>query len=86
MCHDTAESAITFATRQFTEYGPSHWAVLAIFATGSAALVWIGRWQSEPQARVLGRILGAVTAALYAALLIYKLHSSTIADAVPLQL
>jgi uncharacterized membrane protein YwaF len=86
MCHDSAASAITSATRQFTGYGTSHWVVLAIFAIGSAALIWIGRSQSEPQARVLGRILGALTAALYAALLIYKLHSSTIVDAVPLQL
>ena len=44
------------ATRQFSAYGLSHWTVLVIFAIGSAVLVWIGRRQTESQARLLGRV------------------------------
>ena len=48
MWADTAElAAVNTAEREFSPYGPSHWAVLAVFAIGSAALVWIGRRQSE---------------------------------------
>jgi len=48
---------------KFTAYGPSHWAVIGLFAAGAVLLVWIGRGQTEQQARRLGRILGAVIAA-----------------------
>ena len=44
------------AHREFTAYGPSHLVVLAVFVIGAVALVWIGRRQTEAQARVLGRI------------------------------
>jgi hypothetical integral membrane protein (TIGR02206 family) len=74
------------ATGEFSEYGPSHWAMLAVFAIGSAALVWAGHRLNESQARKLGRALGALTAAVYAAVLVYKLLSPTIASSVPLQL
>ncbi len=57
MC-DAGELALISATRQFSAYGPSHWAVLAVFAIGSAGLVWIGRRQTEPQSRLLSRVLG----------------------------
>jgi len=70
---------------KFTAYGPSHWAVIAVFAVGAVLLVWNGRRQTEQQARRLGRILGAVTAAIYAAILIYVLTPPTL-DSVPLQL
>ena len=73
------------ATREFTAYGPSHWAVIAVFAIGAVALVWTGRRQTEHQARRLGRILGALTALVYAAILIYVLTPPTL-DSVPLQL
>ncbi|MDT5162103.1 MAG: hypothetical protein QOC90_2413, partial [Mycobacterium sp.] len=59
--------------RQFTAYGPSHWATIAVFVIGARLLVWVGRRQTERQARRLGRILGAVTAVIYAAVLIYVL-------------
>jgi hypothetical protein len=52
------------AQRQFTAYGPSYWAVIAVFAIGSALLIWIGRSQTQEQARRLGRILGALTAGI----------------------
>jgi hypothetical integral membrane protein (TIGR02206 family) len=71
--------------KQFSAYGPSHWAVIALFVIGALALVWVGRMQTEQQARRLGRILGAVTALIYAAVLVYVLTPPTI-DSVPLQL
>ena len=71
--------------RRFEQYGPSHWAVIAVFAIGAVALVWTGRRQTEQQARRLGRILGALTALVYAAILIYVLTPPTL-DSVPLQL
>ena len=71
--------------RQFTAYGPSHWAVIAVFAVGAVVLVWVGRTQTEQQARLLGRILGALTALIYAAILVYVLTPPTL-DSVPLQL
>lgn len=73
-------------SREFSAYGPSHWAVLAVFAIGSAALVWFGRRQTESQARLLGRVLGALTAAIYAAGFVYVLFPFSIADSVPLRL
>ena len=84
---DTAELAtLNVAKREFTPYGPSHWAVLAVFAIGSAALVWVGRRQSESQARILRRVLAALTAAIYGAELVYLLLPPTIATSVPLRL
>jgi hypothetical integral membrane protein (TIGR02206 family) len=71
--------------REFTAYGPSHWAVIAVFVIGAGLLVWVGRRQSARQARRLGRILGAVTALIYAAILVYVLTPPTL-DSVPLQL
>lgn len=72
-----------FASREFTAYGPSHWAVLAVFALGSAALVWIGRRQG----RRPGRVLGAVTAGVYGVVLVYIFTTaSSLAAAVPLDL
>lgn len=87
MCDHTAEFvALISAKREFSAYGLSHWAVLAVFAIGSAALVWIGRRQSESQARLLGRVLGGVTAVIYGAGLVYSLLRPTIDSSVPLRL
>jgi hypothetical integral membrane protein (TIGR02206 family) len=87
MCGDNVElTALTSASAEFSAYGPSHWAVLAVFAIGSAALVWIGRRQTESQARLLGRVLGALTAAVYGAGLVYVLLPPTIGNSVPLRL
>jgi hypothetical integral membrane protein (TIGR02206 family) len=74
------------AQREFTAYGPSYWAVIAVFAIGSGLLVWIGRSQTESQARALGRLLGAVTAAIYSAVLVYSLMPPTLSKSVPLRL
>src|SRR5260370_24768757 len=87
MWADTAElAALNTAEREFSPYGPSHWAVLAVFAIGSTVLVWIGRRQSESQARLLRRALAALTAAIYGAGLVYLLLPPTIAASVPLRL
>jgi hypothetical integral membrane protein (TIGR02206 family) len=81
-----ADWAPISATRQFSAYGPSHWTVLVVFAIGSAALVWIGRRQTESQARLLGRALGALTVAIFVVALLYKLVEPSISHSVPLQL
>jgi hypothetical protein len=77
---------LSSAQREFTAYGPSHWAVIAVFAIGSALLVWIGRSQTESQARRLGRTLGSLTAAIYGSVLAYSLIPPTIEGSVPLRL
>jgi hypothetical integral membrane protein (TIGR02206 family) len=74
------------AQREFTAYGPSYWAVIAVFAIGSALLIWIGRSQTESQARRLGHILGALTVAIYGSTLVYSLIPPTIDESVPLRL
>jgi hypothetical integral membrane protein (TIGR02206 family) len=71
--------------RMFEQYGPSHWAIIAVFVIGAVVLVWVGRNQTERQARRLGRVLGAVTAGVYAAILVYVLTPPTL-DSAPLQL
>jgi hypothetical integral membrane protein (TIGR02206 family) len=84
---ETAELMELFsALRQFSAYGPSHWAVIAVFVLGAALLVWVGRRQSASHARRLGRILGALTAAIYGSTLIYSLTPPTIDRSVPLRL
>ena len=74
------------AQRDFSTYGPSHWAVIVVFVAGAVLLVWIGRRQTEPQARRFGRILGALTAAIYCSVLIYSLIPPSIDRSVPLRL
>jgi hypothetical integral membrane protein (TIGR02206 family) len=78
--------AATSATRQFSAFDPSHWTVLVVFAIGSAALVWIGRRQTESQARRFGRALAALTVAIFSVALLYKLVEPSLASSVPLQL
>jgi hypothetical integral membrane protein (TIGR02206 family) len=74
------------AQPEFTAYGPSYWAVIAVFAIGSALLVWVGRSQTESQARRLSRILAAATAAIYGVMLVYSLVPPTISKSIPLRL
>jgi hypothetical integral membrane protein (TIGR02206 family) len=71
--------------REFSAYGPSHWGVIAVFVVGAVLLVWVGRRQTDAQARLLGRVLGAVTAVIYAAIVIYTLIPPSVWS-VPLQL
>ena len=49
---------MTVAAREFTAYGPSYWGAIAVFVVGAVLLVWVGRRQTDAQARRLGRILG----------------------------
>jgi hypothetical integral membrane protein (TIGR02206 family) len=72
--------------RQFTAYGPSYWGAIVVFVVGAALLVWVGRRQTDAQARLLGRILGGLTAAIYASVLIYSLIPPSISYSVPLRL
>jgi hypothetical integral membrane protein (TIGR02206 family) len=72
--------------RQFSAYGPSYWGAIVVFVVGAALLVWVGRRQTESQARLLGRILGGLTAAIYASVLIYSLIPPSISYSVPLRL
>lgn len=71
---------------EFTAYGPSHWAVIAVFAAGAALLVWLGRRQNEHQAQRFGRTMGLVTGAIYIAVLIYSLIPFAVYRSVPLNL
>ena len=74
------------AQREFSAYGPSHLVVLAIFVVGAVLLVWIGRRQTEAQARVLGRVLAVVIVIAFVVALIYKLVHPHLDTSVPLQL
>jgi hypothetical integral membrane protein (TIGR02206 family) len=74
------------AQREFTAYGPSHLIVLAIFAVGAVLLVWIGRRQTESQARLLGRVLAVLIVAAFVVALGYKLVHPHLDTSVPLQL
>jgi hypothetical integral membrane protein (TIGR02206 family) len=74
------------AAHEFSAFGPSHLTVLALFAVGAAALVWLGRRQTEAQAQRFSRVMAGVLLAVFSATLIYKLFHPTIATAVPLQL
>ena len=70
----------------FSPYGASHLTVLVVFAIGSAALIWIGRRQTESQARLFGRALGTITLVIFGVALVYKLIHLSIDHSVPLQL
>jgi hypothetical integral membrane protein (TIGR02206 family) len=74
------------AQREFTAYGPSHLVVLAIFVIGAVLLVWIGRRQTEAQARVLGRVLSVALIVALVVAMAYKLARLDIQTSVPLQL
>jgi len=74
------------AQREFSAYGPSHLVVLAIFVVGAVLLVWVGRRQTEAQARVLGRVLAVVIVIAFVVALIYKLVHPHLDTSVPLQL
>lgn len=70
----------------FSAYGPSYWACIAVFAVGAVALVWLGRRQTDRQARRFGRIMGALTGAIYVAVLVYSMVPPAIERSIPLRL
>lgn len=77
---------MTYAQRQFSAYGPSYWGVIAVFVVGAVLLVWLGRRQTDAQARLFGRVVGALTAAIYASVLVYSLIPPSLQWSVPLRL
>lgn len=74
------------AYREFSAYGPSHLAVLALFAVGAVLLVMVGRRLTEAQARLVSRGLAALLLAAFLVALAYKLVDPAIDTSVPLQL
>ncbi|BBY84489.1 putative integral membrane protein [Mycolicibacterium tokaiense] len=83
-CHNGA--MVTLAAGEFVAYGPSHLTVLAVFTIGAGALVWIGRRQTEAQARTFGRCFALVIVAVFLVALAYKLVRFDIQNSIPLQL
>ena len=87
MCGETGGLMELFSAQQeFEAYGPSHLAVLGVFATGAALLVWIGRRQTESQARLFGRAFAVLIVAAFLVALVYKLIRPNLDTSVPLQL
>ena len=74
------------ASGEFTAYGISHWAAIAVFVAGAVLLVRLGRRQSPAQSRRFGRVVGAVTAAIYAVAVVYSMFPPSIERSVPLHL
>jgi hypothetical integral membrane protein (TIGR02206 family) len=71
---------------EFSAYGPSHWAVLAVFALGTVAIILLGRRQSPAAARWFSRAFAMVVLALQLAIQIYSMTRFDIQHALPLQL
>jgi hypothetical integral membrane protein (TIGR02206 family) len=87
VCVERGESMeLIAAQREFSAYGPSHLVVLGIFVIGAAALIWVGRRQTEAQARVFGRVLAGLIVAAFIVALVYKLVRPALDTSVPLQL
>lgn len=79
----------TIASQQFTAYGLSHWAVLAVFLLGAVSLTAVGRRQRHtPTARRTSRGFAASLLTLHIGALVYTLFSTewTLAETVPLHL
>ncbi|MGE2720268.1 TIGR02206 family membrane protein [Mycolicibacterium celeriflavum] len=74
------------AQRQFEAYGPSHLVVLAIFAVGVALLIWVGRRQTEAQARMFSRVFAVMILVAFAVALVYKIIRPDIQTSIPIQL
>jgi hypothetical integral membrane protein (TIGR02206 family) len=60
--------------------------VLAVFAVGALLVVWLGRRQTEPDARRFGRVVGALTGAIYVAVFVYALFPPDVRWSVPLHM
>jgi hypothetical integral membrane protein (TIGR02206 family) len=87
VCVERGESMeLIAAQREFSAYGPSHLVVLGIFVIGAAALVWVGRRQSEAQARFFARLMATLIVVTFFVALVYKLVQPDLQTSVPLQL
>lgn len=60
--------------------------VIALFVVVAVLLVWLGRRQTDTQARTFGRVVGVVTAVCYLAVSLYSLIPPAIDRSVPLNL
>lgn len=74
------------AAREFTTYGPSHWAVIGVFAVGAAILVALGRRQDPAAARRFSRGFAVVVLALQLAIQAYSISRWSIHHSLPLHL
>jgi hypothetical integral membrane protein (TIGR02206 family) len=74
------------AAREFSAFGPSHLTVFAVFVVGAAALVWLGRRQTEAQAQRFSRVMAGLLLAVFCATLVYKLIHPAMSTSIPLQL
>jgi hypothetical integral membrane protein (TIGR02206 family) len=83
---DTELIELATAQPQFSAYGPSHLVVLAAFAVGAVLLVWVGRRQTESQARLFARLFAVALLAAFLVALAYKLIRPDLETSVPLQL
>jgi hypothetical integral membrane protein (TIGR02206 family) len=77
---------ITAAQQEFSPYGPSHLAVLAVFVIGAVALVWAGRTLSEEKTRLVGRAVAVALVVMFCVALVYKLIRLDIQTSIPIQL
>ncbi|XVV00657.1 TIGR02206 family membrane protein [Actinosynnema sp. CA-248983] len=64
--------ALTPIADGFTPYGPSHWAVLGLFAAGAVVLVWFGRaYRGSSRARRFERGFAVIVLGLHLAIQAY---------------
>lgn len=71
---------------QFSAYGPSHWAVLAVTVAGAAGLVVLGRHGPAWLAQRCSQLLAIVILLLNVSLQLWTLRPAQIAYSLPLQL
>jgi len=74
------------AQREFAAYGPSHLAVLTLFAVGAVGLVLLGRRQSPSAGLRFSRMLAVLLLALEVLTQTYAFTALDVKDALPLQL
>jgi hypothetical integral membrane protein (TIGR02206 family) len=79
-------TASVSAAQEFAPFGPSHVGALVIFVVGIVVLIWLGRRQSDEQARRFGRIVAVLLLAVWLGALVYKLVHLDIQTSVPIQL
>ncbi|WP_265443570.1 TIGR02206 family membrane protein [Flexivirga meconopsidis] len=78
--------AVGMTQREFATFGTSHLVVLAIFVVGAVGLVWLGRNQSQQQARGFSRAAAIVFAVTFVAGTVDKLMQRATLSELPLQL
>ncbi|HEU5473934.1 MAG TPA: TIGR02206 family membrane protein [Actinophytocola sp.] len=74
------------AQREFSLYGASHWAVLAVFVAGAIAVSYLGRWQDAGSARRFSRVLAVPVLGIQIAIQVYSMTEFGVDHGLPLQL